>query len=410
MQNSTNKSVAIIGAGASGLIASIRASESKYKITIFEKNNKIGKKILATGNGKCNIINKNPKLSNFHSTNIDFVKSVFNMFNHNKTKNFFEDIGLYLKEGNKQNRLYPASLQASSVVDLLVNKAKQEKVKIVLDSKVTALNKKSNFLITINDDKQYSFDKVIVATGSLAQKKLGGSNCGYEFASFFNHKLINMTPTLVQLVSDFKWLYKISGVKINANANLYVENRLICSANGDLLFTKYGLSGSAILEISREVAISLKKTKNISVVVDLLPDISKIELENIFNNQQINQNNNTSFIVMQGIINKKLIDIILHNANISSQIEFSNLSNKDIGNLIYSLKNFSLNIIDTKGYEFCEVVAGGVSLDEINPQTMESLNQKNLYFCGEVLDVDGDCGGFNLQWAWSSGYLAGTLL
>lgn len=390
-------SIAIIGGGASGLIAAIYAAKNGHKVTLFEKNNKLGKKILATGNGRCNITNKIIDISNFHSKNITFVQDVLNKFPLEDTLKFFESIGLLVVEGEKKNRLYPMSLQATSVVDLLEHQINQLGIMVKTNSHITLIQNANNqFLLTVNDQFEYNFDKVIIATGALAQSKLGGCDDGFKFAINFKHNLISTSPTLVQLVSKSNYLQQISGVKINGTVKLFVNKQQIIQSTGDILFAKYGLSGSTILEISREVAIELQKNSFVEVSLDLMPQYSKNELKvllekryNQFQEKNLNE-------LLEGILNKKLISMIVEQ------------SKNDINKVSTTLKNLTFNITDTKGFDSSEVCAGGIDTLDISSNTMESLKQKGLYFCGEVLDVDGDCGGFNLQWAWSSGYLAGS--
>ncbi len=378
------KNIAIIGGGASGLIAAITAASNGNTVTIFEKNNKLGKKILATGNGRCNITNQDIQLKNFHSQNINFVQNILDQFTLTDTLEFFKSIGLLTTCAEKANRLYPMSLQASSVVELLEAKARQSKVQIKLSSHVNKIEYDDIFTLTINNSLAMDFDKIIVATGALAQSKLGGCKDGLDFAKQFKHNIIPTTPTLVQLVSDFNYLQQLSGVKINATASLFINKEKITQSTGDILFTKYGLSGSTILEISREVAIALNKNSSIELKIDLLPQFTKSELKIFLDDG----------IALKGILNQKLANFLID-------------TTKNNNDLIDNIKSLRLNIVGTKGFEFSEVCAGGIDTLEIDSNSMQSIKQKNIYFCGEVLDVDGDCGGFNLQWAWSSGYLAG---
>jgi predicted Rossmann fold flavoprotein len=380
--------IAVIGGGASSMIASIIASQNGHNITIFEKNNKLGKKILATGNGRCNITNNNPILENYHSQNINIVQNILDKFTLQDTIKFFESIGLLICEGEKSNRLYPMSFQASSVVELLEKKLQDLKVNIKLSSHITKISYTNDkYNLTVNDTLEYSFDKIIIATGSQAHPKLGGCKDGYIFAKQFKHNIITTSPTLVQLISDFKYLNQLAGVKFNGTASLFINKQKITQSTGDILFTKYGLSGSSILEISREVDINLKKNNFVEVQLDLLPSFSKSKLDTLLSNN----------IQLNGILNKKLSSFL---------IDTSQNNQKKI---INTIKNMKLTITNTKGFDFAEVSTGGVDTLQINQNTLESTIQKNLYFCGEVLDVDGDCGGFNLQWAWSSGYIAGNL-
>jgi predicted Rossmann fold flavoprotein len=389
--------IAIIGGGASGMIASIFAAQNHHNITIFEKNNRLGKKILATGNGRCNITNKKIEIKKFHSNNMDPVKYILDQFKLDQTLEFFESIGLLTVEGEKKNRLYPMSLQAQSVSDLLEKRIKKEKnIQIELNSHIKSISYKDNKFQIQNENESYIFDKIILATGGLAQKKLGGCDDGFNFAKQFGHSIIPTTATLVQLKSPSRQLQGISGVKFQGTARLYIENNEVTKSTGDILFTNYGLSGSTILEISREVEIAKSKNQNIHVTLDMFPQMSKQELRKFLETRSKILNTKYLHDILEGIINKKLIDYIIGEA----QNQFDRLP--------VTLKNLYFPISETQGFDKAEVCAGGVSTSEVDMNTLESLKQKNLYLCGEVLDVDGDCGGFNLQWAWSSGYVVGS--
>lgn len=396
MDKSTNNlDIAIIGAGASGLISSIFLLEQKFNITIFEKNNKVGKKLLATGNGRCNISNENIHLSNFHTSgDKTLLKQVFHNFDFHKCKNFFNSIGVELITSDNK-RVYPMSQNSSSIVDSLEFKASNSGAKINLSSEITSIKYEKNKFI-LND--KFIFDKVIIATGSIAMPKLGSSDSGYKFAKDFGHNIIKPFASLVQLVSDTKDLDIISGVKIDGIVN---------NIRGDILFTKYGVSGSAILDISREISKKLQYEKNIKLFIDVLPQFNKNKLTQILTKRAETLGDKDIDIWLDGIINKKLSRYIIKKSNINNSIKYAKfLNKKDILKIVHTLKNLEFNIIGTKGFDYCEVCAGGVDLSQVNLNTMESKIKKDLYFTGEVLDVDGDCGGYNLHFAWASAYLA----
>lgn len=385
--------IAIIGAGASGLFSSILLSSKGFEVTIFEKNTKVGKKLLATGNGRCNITNQNISLSNFYSnSNISLIKNQIQDFSYEYCKEFFNKIGIEFKSV-PSGRVYPLSLTSSTVVDILEYEAVKEGTKIELNSEIVDVRYEKNQFI-LNNTKR--FDKLIIASGSIAMPKLGSSESGYHFAKKFKHKIVEPVPSLVQLVSDNKNLDVVSGVKIDAK----IDNK-----RGDFLFTKYGVSGSLILDISRKISKKLQSEKNIKIIVDTMPDFSNEELTALLTRRVETLKDKEINLWLDGIMNKKLAKFIMMNSNIPSHIKYAKfLSEKEITKIIQTIKNLEFNIIDTKGFETCEVCAGGVQLSEINLDTMESQYQKNLFFIGEVLDVDGDCGGYNLHWAWSSAH------
>jgi len=392
LKNTKKYNIAIIGAGASGLLASIFLTKKNHTVTIFEKNNKVGKKLLATGNGRCNVTNENISLNNFYShSDIQQINPILENFNYKKCKNFFNNIGVEFVN-NEIGRVYPMSQNSSSIVDSLEYEALNNGVKIELNSKIEDISYDEQYYI-INGKK---YDKLIIATGSTAMPKLGGDKSGYDFAKQFHHSTIDPFASLVQLVSDNKNLEMISGVKIDG----VVENK-----QGDILFTKYGLSGSAILDISRDISYKLQYQKSVKVTIDILPTFSKNKLVDMLLQRAKTLASRDIYVWLDGIVNKKLSRYIIIESKIPENIKFAKfLNRKDILKIVHTIKNLEFNITDTKGFETCEVCAGGVILDDINLHTMESKLQKNLYFIGEVLDVDGDCGGYNLHFAWASGY------
>ena len=392
LKNTKKYNIAIIGAGASGLLASIFLTKKNHTVTIFEKNNKVGKKLLATGNGRCNVTNENISLNNFYShSDIQQINPILENFNYKKCKNFFNNIGVEFVN-NEIGRVYPMSQNSSSIVDSLEYEALNNGVKIELNSKIEDISYDEQYYI-INGKK---YDKLIIATGSTAMPKLGCDKSGYNFAKQFHHSTIDPFASLVQLVSDNKNLEMISGVKVDG----VVENK-----QGDILFTKYGLSGSAILDISRDISYKLQHQKSVKVTVDILPTFSKNKLVDMLLQRAKTLASRDIYVWLDGIVNKKLSRYIIIESKIPENIKFAKfLNRKDILKIVHTIKNLEFNITDTKGFETCEVCAGGVILDDINLHTMESKLQKNLYFIGEVLDVDGDCGGYNLHFAWASGY------
>ena len=362
-----------------------------FQVTIFEKNNKVGKKLLATGNGRCNVTNKNISLKNFYSnSNISLIKNNISDFSYNDCKELFNRLGIEFKVV-PSGRAYPLSLTSSSIVDILEYEALKHGVKIELNSEIIDL-KYNNGKFTLN--KNIHFNKLVIATGSVAMPKLGSSESGYLFAKQFKHTIIKPVASLVQLVSSNKYLDVVSGVKIEA---------VIDKKRGDFLFTKYGVSGSLILDISRKVSKELQTQKSVQLSVDTMPDFSSEQLVKMLSKRLEHLKDKELNLWLDGIMNKKLAKYIILNANIPSHIKYAKfLSQQDIIKIVKTIKNLQFTITDTKGFETCEVCAGGIDLSEINLETMESNYQKDLYFIGEVIDIDGDCGGYNLHWAWSS--------
>jgi predicted Rossmann fold flavoprotein len=396
-----NEKMIIIGAGAAGLVAAITSARVGKRVLLLEQNNKIGKKILVSGNGKCNIDNKYSSLNRFHGQNPTFIAEVLNGYDFPVVEKFFTSIGLALVEG-KEGKMFPMSLQASSVVELLEYEAKKSGVEIVCDCAVTNIDKKENTFTLETTQGTKTCEQLVLASGSPAAPQLGGSNSGYAFATKMGHSLIPRHPSLVQLCSEETWVKGCAGVKVAGLAKLTANGEYITEKKGDLLFTNYGISGLAILDLSREVSTRLANFDYCELSLDLMPELSKEKLTNLLQARVNNNSEKSIGLWLQGIINKKLIAIILEQSKSRVRRE-KELNRKEINKLVHSIKNLKLSINDTKGFKSAEVATGGIDTHEINPQTMESKLVDNLFFAGEILDVDGDRGGFNFHWAWVTG-------
>jgi len=377
------------------LMCAILCAKANIKVDLFEQNNKCGKKILVSGNGKCNISNANLSYKNYHSNNNQFVQYALESFGFERFKNFAQSIGILLTT-KEDGKTYPISFEAKNVVSILSNYAVSLGVNITLETKISQI--KPLF-------REYDF--VVVATGSMAASHLGGSDLGYKFAKEFNHTIKTPYPSLVQLHSTNNITKKLSGTKIKANTTLFVNNKKIQQVSGDVLFTNYGLSGLSILDISQKASKALtKQSNNIKVVLDLLPNFRAKELiEHI--QITIKNNPNILFIyILYGLIANKIANGIMESIKIDKQIMACKINNSNLKQIINTIKSWSFEINATHGYRHSEVSGGGVSVDEIDNTTMQSKNKTNLYFCGEVLDVVGDRGGYNFAFAWASAFLA----
>jgi len=391
----------IIGAGAAGLCAAITSARAGQTVTLLEQNNKTGKKILVSGNGKCNIDNKYINTNRFHSQNPSFIEDVLTDYHFEVVEKFFTSIGLELLEG-KEGKMFPMSLQASSVVELLEYEAKRAGVQIICDCAVTSIAKDANTFTLETLQGTKTCEKLLLASGSPAAPQLGGSNSGYAFATKMGHSLIPRHPSLVQLCSEEAWVKACAGVKVGGLAKLYANGEYISEKKGDLLFTNYGISGLAILDLSREVSTRLANFDYCELSLDLMPELSKEKLTNLFLNRIGEGSEKPLNLWLQGILHKKLIPIIVEQSKCKVKTE-KELNRKEVGKLVYSIKNLKLSINDTKGFQGAEVATGGIDTTEVDPQTMESKLVPNLFFAGEILDVDGDRGGFNFHFAWVTG-------
>ena len=401
--------VAIIGAGASGLVCAIESARKAHHVTVFEKNSKVGRKILATGNGRCNISNENITLSRYHGEAPHAAKEALRRFDTSTCKAYFRALGLEMREG-EEGRLYPMSHQASSVVDMLLHEARSLGVHFVLECEVLQIEKKGTEFVVHTKEQKHSFDACVIATGSVAMPTLGSSGSGYGFAKALGHNVIEPYPSLVQFISDEPHLKEASGVKVDAGVELYIDNQKRQSVQGDLLFTAYGLSGSAILDVSRAASKAFVEGERVHVVLDLLPTLSREALTSLLQKRMSIAKEKSLSLWLEGIIPKKLAHFIIQNTKLGHIKEASMLGAKEIKKIVFALKALRVDICATKGFESAEVCAGGVDVRELDAKNLMSQKMKNLYFCGEVLDIDGDCGGFNLHFAWASGYLVGQSL
>lgn len=398
--------IIVVGGGASGIIAAIVSKRNGADVTLLERNDRIGKKILATGNGRCNYTNINLSNINYHGKNPKFAHSALGSFNVDMTISFFERIGItpFVEEGGK---VFPMSLQSSSVLDVLRLEMENLGVQVKLDSYVREIRKDKDFIIELGNGETIRGSKVILATGGMAMPSSGSDGSGYSLSKAFNHNLVEPFPGLVQLKLDGKIFKNLKGVKFPGKARLYSKDKLLLEDFGDILFTDYGISGPPILQISRTALEYLNNKKDIKLKISIISSKSKEELYEYFNKRFIYMEKRTIEEALIGLINKRLIATILKEINIKRDKKISQISKDDIKNLSEILTNWEFDIIGSKGWKDAQVTAGGVSTKDIDSKTMESKKCKGLYIVGELLDIDGDCGGYNLQWAWSSGYMAG---
>jgi len=409
-----NHDIIIIGGGASGMISAIIAKDLGNDIAILEGTNRIGNKILSTGNGRCNISNSNitSPFSNYESSNSDFFKHCLDTYSVEYTKSLFLSLGLPLIE-LENGKLYPESLQSSSVVDLLRLALDEAGVPIYTDCKVKTISKKDSFTITTSnqDTDIFNCNKLVLACGGKSAVKTGSDGSGFKLARELGHSVITPIPAIVQLKLDYPYLKALSGVKFNGKVQIYVEDKLIRSDEGEILFTDYGISGPPILQLSRIASKALSNNQKIRLKVDMMPNKSVEDVDNFLYGHLAMFSHRSIATALIGIINKKLIPILLKDVgiyNINTACCDLEWENKDL--LIKRFKEWDFFCIDTNGFNNAQLTAGGINTKEVNETTLESKIIKDLYFSGEILDVNGDCGGYNLQWAWSSGILVGNSL
>lgn len=397
--------IIIIGGGPSGMMAAIIAKRNGSDVILLERNNRVGKKLLTTGNGRCNYTNLNLTINNYHGHNPSFAEKALSELNVDKTLGFFESLGITPADEDN-GKVYPLSFQASSMLDILRFEMDFQGVDVVTDAFVSDIKKKDKFIVKLKDDRSFIGDKVILATGGMAMPVSGSDGTGYTLAKSFGHSIRDIFPGLVQLKLEGNIFKQINGVKFNGSAGIYHKNKLIVEDMGEILFTDYGISGPPILQISRQANYLMSQGQNIEIRISIL-NKGKEEVRDYLLKRFNNLGMKSMDEALIGMINKKLIIPILKDLSIDKDMKASDISNDQIDSLAQLLTSWTFKVIGNKGWGQAQVTAGGVNTDEINNETMESKLLGGLYIIGELADIDGDCGGFNLQWAWSSAYLAG---
>ncbi len=399
--------VIIIGGGASGIMAAILTKDMGIDVAVLEGNDRIGKKLLTTGNGRCNITNKYTGENRYHSENPEFFRHALNTFKASDTVNFFSSIGLPLVT-LEEGKMYPMSLQASSVLDILRLAIADRDLPVYLNSKVKAIRQiKKGFKLETISGETYECGKLIITCGGKSLAATGSDGSGFSLAKSLGHRIISPIPGIVQLKLDYKNLKALSGIKFNGIAELFINGEMKKREFGEILFTDYGISGPPILQLSRRASYAISKGNKASLKVNILYTMKEEELENFLETHFALFSHRSVHDCFIGIVNKKLIPVLLKEAGITNIHKACwDLDYREKKNLYNLLTSWEFNITDTNGFTNAQVTAGGVDTTEVNSETMESKLIPNLYFAGEVLDVDGDCGGFNLQWAWSSAFLA----
>ncbi|HHW70758.1 MAG TPA: NAD(P)/FAD-dependent oxidoreductase [Clostridiales bacterium] len=402
------KHVIIIGGGAAGMIAAISAKRQGARVTILEKNPRVGKKILVTGNGRCNFTNINTDIEYYNGKNPKFAYSALSQFDPYTTINFFEKLGIAHKV-EECGKVFPMSDQASSVLDVLLYELNDIGVDIICNAHVKNILKKDNvFKVELKDKSPIKGDSIIISTGGKAMPSTGSDGSGFKLAKNLGHNIINIFPALVQLKLEGSFFNQIQGVKLVGTAELLHKNNTLAMDRGDILFTNYGISGPPILQLSRKAGELLQKGEKPILKISIIDTMSREELRHYITQRFKNSTKKTVEFSLVGLINKRLIPVLLREAEIDNTKKLvSNLSSKERESIIHILTDWRFNIRGTKSWPSAQVTAGGVDTDEIDPSTLESKLVKNLFFAGEVIDIDGLCGGFNLQWAWSSGFVAG---
>ncbi len=397
--------VIVVGGGASGMMAALSAKMNGADVILLERNDRVGKKILATGNGRCNYTNRFLSINNYYGNNTKFPYSGLSTFNVDMTIDFFEKLGITpaIEEGGK---VFPLSFQASSMVDVLRYELENQNIELITSAYVINIQKKKNFIIDLKDGRKLEGDRLILATGGMALPSSGSDGNGYTLCKKLNHTITSILPGLVQLKLESPYLKALDGVKFLGRAGIYVNGNLIREDIGDILFTSYGISGPPILQLSRFALENLDREK-VRLKVSIIDTKTEEELYTYLSDRFNLMKNRKLEMGLVGLINKRLIIPICKEAGLDWTKEVGSLSKEEILALAKRLTSWELKVIGSQSWGHAQVTTGGVDTNEVDNRTMESKKVKGLYIVGELLDVDGDCGGFNLQWAWSSGYIAG---
>ena len=394
--------VGIIGAGASGVFAALILKQNYIDTTVIERNANALKKIYATGNGRCNFTNRNVSYKNYHGENPKFTISAIKKFDNYDVIEFFNDMGIPEVE-LENGKIFPKSLQASSIVKQMMCLANHLEVEFIFDSFVDDVRKKGDVFEVKSNGLIYKFDYLIVACGSKAYKKSGSDGNGYILMKKLGHNIVKTHPGIVQLRLNGDSFKKMSGTKFKANAKLVVDEKEVFEFYHDVLFTDYGISGPTILQLSGEAIRAKNKGLDVKIRIDTV-DLDENKLyEHLIYIISLNYYKKIKELLV-GLINDNLIEEVLNQAGINYDINVCELSKEEIYKLAHTLKNLEFSVSGYKDEDSGQITCGGVDTDEINPSTMESKKIKNLYIIGEIMDVDGDCGGYNLQWAFSSAY------
>ncbi|MDD4727013.1 MAG: NAD(P)/FAD-dependent oxidoreductase [Tissierellia bacterium] len=398
--------IIVVGGGAAGMLAAIVAKRQGSIVTLLERNDRVGKKLLATGNGRCNYTNLNLSLNNYHGRNTSFAEFALTEFNVDNTISFFENIGITPADEDN-GKVFPLSFQASSMLDVLRYELEYQGVELITDAYVIDIYKKNKFTVKLRDGRTFTSDKIIMATGGMAMPASGSDGNGHSILKKLSHTTTDVFPGLVQLKLEGNIFKQVNGVKLVGTAGVYHNNNLIVQDRGDILFTDYGISGPPILQISRKAIEYINSGKVVELRISIIDTKTTKELYEylIIRFKKLWMKDLEKSLV--GLINKKMILPIIKELNLDKTENVGSMNNDDIFKIAELLTTWSFKIIGNKGWGQAQITAGGINTNEVNNKTMESKIVEGLYIVGELLDIDGDCGGFNLQWAWSSGYIAG---
>lgn len=403
--------IAIIGGGAAGMMAAIQAAKAGACVDLYEKNDRVGKKLLATGNGRCNFSNRNMNRDAYYGSAVSFYEKLFPQFGVSEVIDFFGQCGMLIKD--KNGYLYPLSEQASTVLDIFRFTMEMYPINIHTGSKVKSLRhdrKTGSFRVTLDGgegQEQHDCRAVVLACGGMAAPKTGSDGNGYALAKSLGHHVTELVPALVQLRCQGDFWKSVAGVRIEAALTLLIDGHPRSAVRGELQLTDYGISGIPVFQFSREAAYALLHKKRVSVEIDFLPEQDDGEAYRRFWACRFDRKKEQTLErFLTGISNKKIDQLIIRLSGCKPSDTAGKLSEEKRRNIAKLYRHFTVTVCGTNGFEQAQVSAGGIPAGELTDR-LESVYAPGLFFAGEIIDMDGICGGYNLQWAWTSGAAAG---
>lgn len=391
--------IIIIGAGASGIVTAINAKNENNRVILLEKNDRIGKKLLATGNGRCNYTNMNLSEKNYSSP--DFVKRTLEDFSNEDLINYFRILGL--ESTLDGNRVYPISLKANSVLNILIYWLDKKGIEVKTKSQVKEIKKTKKGYEVITNEETLSADIVVAAFGGKAMPASGSDGVSFEILKKMGIRVTDLKPALTQLKLDSKYLKHLSGTKVIGRARLLRDEKVIDEREGEILFANYGISGPPILDMS------VNTEEGDIIEVPLINNLKKDSIDMVYNRYYMFPDFSLEEFLM-GLVDKKFIHYIVDSLDMDKNTAMNMISMGDFEKIIGLLLKSRFKITGNTGFKNAQVTRGGVSLDEVSPENYEAKKYKDLYIIGEALDIDGDCGGYNLHFAFGCGYRLGKIL
>ncbi len=396
--------VCVIGGGAAGMLAALTAAENGHRVLLLERQSRVGRKLLATGNGRCNLSNYHVSPAHYHG-GAGFCDFALSQFGVGETLQYFASLGL-LTVSEASGRIYPMSNMAGSVLDVLRYALERPEIDLQTGQTVTAVRKMPEGFSVKTETDTFSARCLILAAGGAAGSKVGGGMDGYRLAKSLGHHRTALYPSLVQLKTDPTYPRALKGVKAQCGISICRGSQVLARNSGEVLFTEYGVSGPAIFDLSRSVSAG---GSDLTCLLNFFPDWEEAEVLHWLSQRQAAMAAHEASTLLTGSCHTRLGQMICKSAGFTNQ-RVARLTRDDLRRIARQATHFALPITGTCGFDQAQVTAGGLDTSEFDPRTLQSRLVPGLYACGELLDVDGDCGGYNLQWAWSSGRLAGKLL